>query len=225
MIDLNELFQSKKLNINKAIDFGFTDNEEELVFSKKLLNHAFVLTIHININNQQLDYFLIDSLTNEDYPMIKVESAQGVFVTELRHECLTILSEIAEKCYEISPFKYEQSLRVIDFISDNFYIAPEFPWKKYAGNAVFRHDNNQKWFAAILSVDYSKIDPSKKGPIEVINLKELPEKVTALIDNTSYYLAYHMNKKHWYSIVLDGSLNDDELFEKIIASFGLTRKS
>lgn len=223
MIDLDELFRSKKLNVNKAIDFGFTDNEEKLVFSQKLPNHAFELTININKNNQQLEYFLVDSLTNEDYPMIKVESAQGAFVTELRYECLTVFSEIAEKCYEISPFKYEQSLRVIDYILKNFHIKPEFPWKKYGGNAVFRHDKNQKWFTAILSVDYSKIDPSKEGPIEVINLKELPENIETLIDNTSYYPAYHMNKKHWYSIILDDSLNDDELFEKINLSFDLTK--
>lgn len=222
MIDLNELFQSKKIITEKAIEYGFSDDKDFLTFSKILPNHPFKLNISINKNNQAIDYSLIDITNNDIYSLIKVESAQGTFVTELRHACLAILSDIAENCYEISPFKYEQSLNLINYIEENFQVIPEFPWKKLGGNAVFRHANNQKWFAAILSVDYSKIDPSKEGPIEVINLKELPEKIDNLIDNTNYFPAYHMNKKHWYSIVLDGSLADLKVFEKVNKSYELT---
>ena len=35
--------------------------------------------------------------------------------------------------------------------------------------------------------------------------------------------AYHMNKKHWITLVLDGGFPDDELYGLIDESHGLTQ--
>jgi predicted DNA-binding protein (MmcQ/YjbR family) len=36
---------------------------------------------------------------------------------------------------------------------------------------------------------------------------------------------YHMNKKHWNTVIADGSIPDDELYEMIEQSYDLVVKS
>lgn len=34
--------------------------------------------------------------------------------------------------------------------------------------------------------------------------------------------AYHMNKRHWISIILDGSMSEEQVFQLIAESYALT---
>ncbi len=55
-----------------------------------------------------------------------------------------------------------------------------------------------------------------------INLKCDPEKAIELRGlYPSVLPGYHMNKKHWNTIIIDGSVNDDLLFEWIDESYNL----
>ena len=33
---------------------------------------------------------------------------------------------------------------VFDYIKKKYRVSPEYPWRKYDGNAVFRHTDNNK---------------------------------------------------------------------------------
>lgn len=44
------------------------------------------------------------------------------------------------------------------------------------------------------------------------------------IDNKRYFSGYHMNKKNWYTICLDGSIDNDEIFKRIDISYELAKK-
>ena len=69
----------------------------------------------------------------------------------------------------------------------------------FDGNwAVMRHQTNRKMFAAVYDHD---------GRVW-INVKAEP--------------AYHMNKQHWISIILDGSMTGEEVFHLIDDSYRLT---
>ena len=96
---------------------------------------------------------------------------------------------------------------------------PEYLFEKFPDNAVFRNKNNQKWYAAILTVQRGKVGLEGDGKCEVIDLKGPLEKLAALIDNKNFLPGYHMNKKHWYTIRLDGSVNLDEIFKHIDSSY------
>lgn len=41
---------------------------------------------------------------------------------------------------------------IIQYINDKFYVEPEYLWSKYPEYAVFRHKDNNKWFAVILNL-------------------------------------------------------------------------
>ena len=74
-----------------------------------------------------------------------------------------------------------------------------------------------------MMIDKSKLGLSEHGNIEIIDLKDKPESVEKRLDNQKYFEAYHMNKKHWFTVCLDGSLSDDELFHLIDLSYVITK--
>lgn len=73
-----------------------------------------------------------------------------------------------------------------------------------------------------MKIDWSKLDARQEGKIEVLNLKL--DQVSQLLEETPFYPAYHMNKKYWISIPLDGRVEDDLLFGLVAKSWALTKK-
>jgi len=59
-----------------------------------------------------------------------------------------------------------------------------------------------------------------------VNLKCDPEQAVDWREQYSAVLpGYHMNKKHWNTVLIDGSLNDRKLKEMIDHSYDLVKKS
>lgn len=138
---------------------------------------------------------------------------------------------------------------VIKFIHEHFPCREEHPWAKYPTYAAFKHPENGKWFALVVDIDYEKLyarapkTPTKDvvlgrsdlattdvmepqnqrtGKVDFINLKNDPDLITSLRREPGILPAYHMNKEHWLTVLLDGSA-DPELLKALIAtSFGLT---
>ena len=46
----------------------------------------------------------------------------------------------------------------------------------------------------------------------------------SLLEEKSFYPAYHMNKEHWITICLDGSVDDEKILSLIDISYDLTVK-
>lgn len=79
---------------------------------------------------------------------------------------------------------------------------------------VMRHRGNKKMFAAIFE---------REGNIW-LNLKAEPLWGEFWRQNFSAVIpAYHMNKKHWISVILDGTLREEDLLRMIEDSYGLTK--
>jgi predicted DNA-binding protein (MmcQ/YjbR family) len=51
------------------------------------------------------------------------------------------------------------------------------------------------------------------------DLKGLPADVEARLAEGRFLKAYHMNKAHWFTVCLDGSVPDEELFALISESW------
>lgn len=63
------------------------------------------------------------------------------------------------------------------------------------------------------------------GDRESINLKADPEEAWLLRQQypEAVLPGYHMNKKHWNTVVLDGTVPDDEVFAMLEQSYQLVR--
>lgn len=109
---------------------------------------------------------------------------------------------------------------VFAYIKKNYKISPECPWAKYDSNAVFRHSDNRKWFALVMEVGKDRLGLSGDGSVDVINLKidDLMFR-DMLLRERGILPAYHMNKKHWITVLLDGTVKADRVYELIDASF------
>ena len=108
------------------------------------------------------------------------------------------------------------------YIVDTYGARPEYPWAKYPTFAVFRHGENRKWFAVIMTIDKSKIGLREDGKIDVVNLKCGPDLSASLQEQQGIYPAYHMNKEHWITAALDGSILAESLKLLLAISFDLT---
>ena len=109
---------------------------------------------------------------------------------------------------------------VFDYIRKKYKAKPEYPWRKYAENAVFRHADNGKWFALVISIPGDKVGLAGTDYVDMVNLKAGDMYYRDLIIQENGIMpAYHMNKMHWISVLLDGTVPDDRVFDLIDMSF------
>ncbi len=108
------------------------------------------------------------------------------------------------------------------FIEEHYGICSEYPFEKYPNFAVFRHAHNKKWFAVVMTIPKNKLGINEDGNIDVVNLKCRTDLLLPLWEENGIYPAYHMNKEHWISVCLDGSVALGTLCRLLDASFELT---
>lgn len=118
----------------------------------------------------------------------------------------------------------KQSIRndILTYVEEHFGTKPEYLWISTPNAAVLRHTDNAKWYGLIMDIPYSRLGVSNDAIVDVLNVKCDPLMVGALLMNDGYYPAYHMNKEHWISILLDGSVSIDDIYRLINESFELT---
>ena len=110
------------------------------------------------------------------------------------------------------------------YINNVYGVTAEFPWLSAPTFAVYRHRSNQKWFAVIMEIPKSKLGIDEEGNINVINLKSDPLLIGSLTLDNGIYPAYHMNKNHWITVCLDGTVEEDKIEWLLGLSFELTDK-
>ncbi|MBQ1441375.1 MAG: MmcQ/YjbR family DNA-binding protein [Clostridia bacterium] len=108
---------------------------------------------------------------------------------------------------------------VIDFIKKQFDITEEHLWLKFPDYIVFRNRKNKKWFAIIMDIEKSRLGLEDEGKIDIIDLKCDPILIGSLLHNEGYLPAYHMSKKNWITVLLDGSVSENELKDLICLSY------
>ncbi|OOF43691.1 MmcQ/YjbR family DNA-binding protein [Rodentibacter trehalosifermentans] len=112
---------------------------------------------------------------------------------------------------------------LISQIKQRYHTQAEYPWAKFPDYAVFRHQNNRKWFAVLMEVRADKIGIEGEEKIAILNVKANPEEIGSLRMIKGVYPAYHMNKEHWLSLHL-AEIDEKLLFELLDESFSLTIK-
>ena len=115
-----------------------------------------------------------------------------------------------------------RTAEVVAYIKDQFGSDPEFLWAKTPNNAAFRCQGNKKWFAALLlEMPKKTLGLSGTGRVDILNLKCDPLMIGSLLDGERYLPGYHMNKEHWISLLLDGSIPLREICALIDVSYDL----
>ena len=216
-----DIFLRKKAVPEKLDAYGFRKIQNHRKYDTDILNGEFRLEITIGKNSVP-DTTLTEIATGEEYGLYKTE-AVGTFVGEVRTAVANILKDIADCCYETAVFKAEQSVALIAYVRDKYGDELEYLWDKFPDNAVWRRKDNKKWYGALLTVSRRKLGIPSDEIVEIIDLRIAPEEMEDLIDNARFYPGWHMNKKHWYTIILDGTVSVDEICRKVDESYLLAK--
>ena len=108
---------------------------------------------------------------------------------------------------------------VAEYIRRKYGIKPDYPFED--DTPVFRHTDNGKWFAIVIrDVPNAKLCGGE-GRSDVINFKCDPLLASCAADGKRIFPAYHMNKRHWNTIRIDGDLPAQLIREWIRDSYNL----
>ncbi len=110
----------------------------------------------------------------------------------------------------------------MEYCLDTYGTTPDYPFEDDLETAVLRHENNRKWYALVMKVSRRKFGLDSDEVIDVVNLKLPLEMFGSFGKADGVYLAYHMNKLHWISVLLPDAPNDVVEF-LTNASFEATR--
>lgn len=112
--------------------------------------------------------------------------------------------------------------KLLQYAEEVYDTDPEYLWAKSPGFAVLRHRGNRKWYGMIMDIPKKTLGLSGAGKIDILNVKCDPGMIFSLLSQEGFFPAYHMNKQHWISIALDGSVPENEICVLLDASYEMT---
>ena len=110
------------------------------------------------------------------------------------------------------------------YLADTFSSEGERLFAKYPSFLVFRHNGNKKWFAVIMDIPRKNLGLAGEGEISVVNLKCDTRLIGSFRLEPGIFPGWHMNKAHWLSVALDGTVEDDKIKCLVDMSYELTKK-
>ena len=223
MLDIENIFKHRVLNTEKLAAYGFEHGKTVYFAFFTIMNGQFKMKISIQSSTLP-EVKVFDNSDGEEYVLIHTPKANGGFVGSVIQSCEERLKQIADACYDYKIFKSKQAEEIIAYVMSEYNNQPEFLWTKFPENAVLRRADTGKWYAALLVMPKERLGQTGKEKIEIIDLREKPDKLAGLIDSSKYFPGYHMNKKHWYTVRLDGSVETEEICRRIDASYELATK-
>lgn len=111
---------------------------------------------------------------------------------------------------------------VLGYAEEQFGEVPVYLWAKTPEAAVLRHAGNQKWYALMMSVERARLGLEGAGAVDILNLKIDPLLIGVLRRREGFLPAYHMNKEHWITLLLDDAVERDEGLQLLEMSYRMT---
>lgn len=210
-----------RFNVAKILNCGFKRDGEFFVRRGEIVN-GFTAEIIIDAGGSVTTK--IFDADGELYTLHLINGASGSFVGAIKSAHEKLLAEVVANCFDEQLYSGAQTLKVVAHIREKFSGEPEFLWGKFPNYAVFRRADNRKWYAVIMVVPRNKLQLSGTDEIEILNLRALPDELDALVDGEKYFRGWHMNKRHWLTLRLGGTLTFDEIASRLEQSYRLAAR-
>ncbi len=177
--------------------YGFVPEGRALVLRRRLAGSIFAA---FSLQGAHFSLAVYDDDTPEkaDYVPFQAAAADGPYVSLVRERAQALLEDILRQ-----GFARDSLLdQILAQARPEYGSEPCFPWAEYPGHCTLKAPNG-KWYGLVMQVPYAVLGIGKAGRADVLNVKNLPEKIQALVDGEHFLPAYHMNKKYWLSVLLD----------------------
>lgn len=226
------LFEGYKVVWEKVVAAGFVLRDDGYVYQESLLEGQLEALVLID-NSGQLSGRLYDEDLDEEYIAFRLPRVTGAFVGQVRMEYQELLERIREACFQLLGLGSIQGQVIITKMNKVYGDKGAQPFEKFPRISAFRHPVNDKWYALALELQRGKLELGQEDwsqeeteeLVEILNIKVPPEQVASLIQERGIYPSYHMNKKHWVTVVLDGSLSDKQIWDLVSQSRELVGKT
>ena len=109
---------------------------------------------------------------------------------------------------------------IFEYVQNQYGTIPEYLWSKLPDSAVLRHKNG-KWYAVFMTVEKSKLGLEGNDLVDIMDVKYDPEMTSMIIQTYGFLPGYHMNKQHWITILLDGSVSEAKILDFLDMSYDL----
>ena len=220
-MDYSYIFRSAKIKKESLETAGFTTTDgNTFSMNQTVSNGAFNADITLSLSDQTLTVHLFDSATGEKYALFDMPNSHGTFVASLREEVQQLIDEIKSKCFETSDLKDDY----IAWIKTQFGAEPDYPWPDDAPWSFVFRCPNEKWFALVMRIKYRQLGLTGDEEVWVVNMKSSQNEIPNLIDKKSIFPAWHMNKKHWITVLLTAATDFNKLCELTQKSWELVSK-
>ena len=104
---------------------------------------------------------------------------------------------------------------VFAFAKERFGTEPEYLWASAPDAAVLRNRANAKWYGIVMSVDRKKLGLKGEGKVDILDVKFQPQAGGFLFSQKGVLPAYHLNRRTWIGVLLDGKTDEKLVFGMI----------
>ncbi|GAB3130080.1 MmcQ/YjbR family DNA-binding protein [Novispirillum itersonii] len=111
---------------------------------------------------------------------------------------------------------------VFAYAADRYGSTPQYLWQASPDSGVLRHGTDGKWYAVFTPRPAHTLGLPGDARLDLLSVKAAPALIEMLRGSDGYHPAYHMNRKHWISLRLDGSVPRDQVLALLDGSFDLT---
>lgn len=203
--------KNKAVNFDRLKNFGFVDGRYE----KNICGDQFKLTLTV-AKDGRIFSSVTDNLSGEEYILHLVENSVGSYVGAVRADYDAVVSDFIEACCESNIFRGELTRRLIEYVREKYGVELEFLWENLPDAAIWRRNDTQKWYGVLMVIPERKLGIDSEKIVDVVNLRG---DAVALADGVKIFPGWHMNKKSWITLKLDGSAEFDEICRRLDESF------
>lgn len=218
---LREIIALKEANVQQLKTYGFKENEGGFTIERHICGDEMLLTVKVDAGGE-VSADVRDDETGDRYTLFLVEGSEGEFIGRVRAEYAAALNDIAEKCFAPKVFKSRGAQSAAEYALNKYGSHLEFLWNDTPGCAIVRRADNAKWYGVFMRIKQDRLlgcDGDPEAETEILNVRVDPEKIGDMLDLKQFFPAYHMNKKNWISVRLDGEIEQNELNMLIDASY------
>ena len=216
----SDLFKRLRPNYTKLINYGFKNKKSIYEYHSSLMNGSFDACITVD-KNGEVEGKVIDIELDEEYVLVHTKT-RNEYAAQVRGDYLELLEDIAKKCFYPVLCSSNQANTLIEYVQKTYGDEPDNPFKKIDA-CVIRNHESKKWYGLIMEIPRGTLDHNDdETKVEILNIKVKEENVSKYLEKEDVYPAYHMKKKNWISIVLDGKIKDSDIKKWIDESYQYT---
>ena len=127
--------------------------------------------------------------------------------------------EYVKKQYGTVP-EYLKREEIFEYVKNQYGTVPEYLWETSPKSAVLRHKNG-KWYAVLMQVEKSRLGLEGDTKVDILDVKCDADMVGLLTQTYGFLPGYHMNKKYWITMLLDGTVSEAKILDFLDMSYDL----